>query len=169
MDDLVRKRSAPRNDADRAPRVDRPRHDPDLAFPRRYDSRAVRPDEPRSALAEVRKDPHHVEDRHALGDADDELDAGVRRFADRIRRERRRHVDDARVGPRLGHRLGHRVEDGDAAVGLLPALAGRDPAHDLRPVSDHLARVERSVPARYSLYDHAGFLVDENAQVLLLI
>ena len=42
---------------------------------------------------------HHVGDRNAFGDADDQLDLGIDRLRDRIGSAGRRHVDHARVAP----------------------------------------------------------------------
>ena len=53
---------------------------------------------------------HHVEHRDALGDADDERDAGVDRFQDGVGGERRRHVDAGGGGAGLLHGLGDGVE-----------------------------------------------------------
>ena len=52
--------------------------------------------------------PHHVEHRNAFGDADDQRDLGVDRFADRVGRARRRHVDHAGVGAGLARALRRR-------------------------------------------------------------
>ena len=87
---FVRERARARHDADAALLVDEARHDADLAFARRDDARAVGPDEARAGAGERGLHVHHVVDRDAFGDADHELDAGVRRFEDRVGRERPR-------------------------------------------------------------------------------
>ena len=108
----------------------------------------------------------HVEHRNALGDGDDQRDAGVDGFEDGVGRERRRHVDGGRVGAgrRLG--LGDGVEQrhvGELGVGVLgAALAGRDAADDFRAVGSRLLGVERALAAGDALADHLGRLVDEN-------
>ena len=56
------------------------------------------PIEPALRRADVALHLDHVEHRHALGDADDELDPGGDRLHNRVGRERRRHVDYAGVG-----------------------------------------------------------------------
>ena len=58
----------------------------------------------------------------ALGDRDDERDAGVRGLEDRVGGEARRHEDHRRVGAGLGDRVVEGVEDGDA-LDVLAALA----------------------------------------------
>jgi hypothetical protein len=91
--------------------VDVPRHDADLALVRRDHARAVRADQARGAALQVALGAHHVLDRDALGDADDEGDARLGRLHDRVGGARRRHVDDAGVGAGGGHGLAHGVED----------------------------------------------------------
>ena len=162
---LVGQRARARHDADAALLVDEARHDADLAFARRDDARAVRPDETRARAGERRLDAHHVVDRDAFGDAHHELDAGVGRFEDRIGRERRGHVDDA--GGRAGflHGIGHGVEHRQVEM-FLTAAARRDAADHLRAVLDALFAVKRALLAGEALADHARVLVDENAHVI---
>jgi hypothetical protein len=93
-------------------------------------------------LANERHDAGHLDHRHALGDADDDLDAGVNSLEDGSRRTHRRYVDDRCVGAGLGDRLGHGVEDRDRALEGLSTLPRRDPGHHLGAVFDHLLRVE---------------------------
>ena len=70
--------------------------------------------------------------RDALGDADDQLDAGVGGLENRVGGERRRHVDHADVGAGLGHRVVHRVEHRQVQM-RLAAAARRDAADELVP------------------------------------
>ena len=72
----------------------------------------------------------HVVDRDAFGDADDEFDAGVGSFEDRVRGERRRHEDDADVRAGFFARFADAVENRETLDGLA-ALAGRDAADDV--------------------------------------
>ena len=85
----------------------------------------------RGTLLEKRHHAQHVHDRNAFGDADDERDAGVGGFHDRVGRKRRRHEDHRRVGAGFLHRVGHGVEDRPAFV-RRAALARRDAADDGR-------------------------------------
>ena len=87
---FVGERAGARHDADAALLVDEARHDADLAFARRDDARAVRPDEARAGAGERGLHAHHVVDRDALGDAHHELDAGIGRFENGVGRERAR-------------------------------------------------------------------------------
>jgi hypothetical protein len=57
-------------------------------------------------------DVKHVQHRNAFGDADDDLDAGIGRFQDRVGGERGRHVDHRRLRAGLPHRVAHGVEHG---------------------------------------------------------
>ena len=111
-------------------------------------------------------DLHHVEDRDALGDADDELELGVDRLQDRVGGEGRRHVDRGGGGAGLRPRLGDGVEDGQADVGLA-ALAGGDAADHLRAVGDRLLGVEGALAAGQALADDLGVLVDEDGHDIL--
>ena len=159
---LVGERARARDDADPALLVDEARHDADLAFARRDDARAVRPD--RGATVESRErrlDLHHVVHRDALGDADDELDAGVRRLEDRVGREGGRHVDHRRVRAGLRDRVAHGVEHRQPEV-LLAAAARRDAADQLRAVVEALLGVESALLAGEALADDARRLVDQN-------
>src|SRR5690606_9086465 len=161
-DRLVGERARARDDADRARLMDRARHDADLAFARRDDPGAVRADEPAVVVAEHLLDAHHVEHGHALGDADDELEAGIGRLEDRVRGERRRHVDHARRRLGLARRLADRIEDRQAEM-LAAAAARRDAGDDLRAVLEALLRVECALPAGDALADDLRLLADEDA------
>ena len=103
-------------------------------------------------LARARLDAHHVVDRHALGDAHDQLDAGIGRFENRIRRERRRHVDHAGGRAGFAHGFLHRVEHRQAEM-LLAAATRRNAADQLGAVSEALLGVEGALLAREALAD----------------
>ena len=75
----------------------------------------------------------HVEHGNALGDGDDDGDAGVGGFQDGVGGAGRRHEDHRGVGAGLAHRLGDGVEQGKALL-VGAALAGRDAADDLGAV-----------------------------------
>ncbi len=70
--------------------------------------------------------------RDALGDRDDQLDAGVLGLQDRVGGKPRWHEDHRRVGTLLLDRLVEGVEDGHA-VDVLATLTGGDPGDDLVP------------------------------------
>ena len=102
----------------------------------------------------------HVERGNALGDADDEVETGVRRLADRVGRARRRHEHHRRIGAGRGDGFAHRVEDRHA-VDFGAALARRDAAHHLGVVFARKPGVEASHLAD-ALDDELGVLVAEN-------
>ena len=155
VDRLVGQRAALRHDADAAFLADVPGNDAGLGLARRDDARAVRADEARRRpRLEERHRAHHVERRNAFGDADDERDAGVGRFHDRVGRKRRRHEDHRRVGAGLLDRVAHGVEDRPAFV-RRAALAGRDAADDGGAVRRRLLRVERAFAAGEALDEQA--------------
>ena len=114
---LVGERSGARNDTDFARLKDVAGHDADLAFAGGHDAGAVRPDQPRLRAAQRALDLDHVEHGNALGDADDQRNFRIDRFADRIRRAGRRHVDHAGVATGFFARFGHRVEHRQVEMG----------------------------------------------------
>src|SRR5690606_7227216 len=160
---FIGQRARARHDRDLARHVDVPRHDSDLALARGDDAGAVRADQHDVVVAGQRiLDPQHVQHRDALGDGDDDLDARIGGFQDRVGRVRRRHVDDGGIGAGVGDRIGHGVEHRQAQV-LGAALAGGHAAHDLGAVLDHPFGVEGALGAGEALDDDLGVLVDQNA------
>ena len=102
--------------------------------------------------------------RNALGDADDERDAGRGRFQDGGGCAPGRHRDERGVRPGRRDGLRHRVEHRDA-LDVLAALAGRDPGHHLGAVGPVAQAVETPLAAGQPLHDHLGLLVDEDAHL----
>ena len=113
-DRLVGERARARHHPDRASSVDVPRHDADLDLVGRDHARAVRADQQRALALHAVLGADHVAHRDALGDADHQIQVGLDRLLDRLRGERRRHVDhrDVRAGRFLG--IGDRPEDRNA-------------------------------------------------------
>src|SRR5690606_22373716 len=109
--------------------------------------------------------PHHVGDRNALGDADDQRNARVDRLADRIGGARRRHIDDARVAAGPGDRFRDGVEHRQAEM-RLAALARRGAADHPGAVFDRLLGMEAAVLAGEALADDLGVPVDEDGHYL---
>src|SRR5262249_48753451 len=103
--------------------------------------------------------------RDALGDRDDQSDAGVGRLEDRVGGEARRDEDHRGVGAGLVDRLGDRVEDGDP-VDVLAALAGRHAGDDLRAVALVVGRVDGALATGDVGDDQAGLSVDEDAHAI---
>ena len=84
---------------------------PILHCARSDDARAVRADEARLRALEIALRREHVADRNAFGDADDERNARIRRFANRVGRARRRNENHRRVGAGFLHGFFDRVEN----------------------------------------------------------
>ena len=99
-------------------------------------------------------DLHHVEDRDALGDGDDELEPAsiASRMASAAKGGGTKIM--VAVAPVFSTRLGDGVEDGQADVGRA-ALAGGDAADDLGAVGDGLLGVEGALRAGEALADDA--------------
>src|SRR3989440_6064765 len=142
--------------------VDVARHDADLALPGRDDAGAVGADEPGGAPLEDALHAHHVEDGHALGDADDERQRRVGRLHDGVGGARGRDVDDRGVGSGRTHGGRHRVEDRDA-LEIGAAAAGRHARHHLRAVLAAEAGVELAGGTRDALGEDARRPGDEHA------
>src|SRR5215212_198092 len=143
--DLVGQRARPRDHADVALLEERGGDDPDVRLPGREDARAVGADEPDGGIArEVVVDAQLVVGGDALGDGDDQRDAGVLGLEDRVGGEAGRDEDHRGVRAGLGDRVVERVEHRDA-LDVLAALAGRHAAHDVRAVAPVVERVERAL------------------------
>ena len=89
-DCLVGQGPGARHDAHRAGAVDIAWHDADLALPGVMTPGQFGPMRTDREPDQCRLDSQHVQHRNALGDADDDADAGIRRLQDGIRREGRR-------------------------------------------------------------------------------
>src|SRR5690606_4865163 len=85
-------------------------HDADLALTWRDDAWAVRADQ--AALGTIQRllHRHHVEYRNAFRNTNDQLDAGIDRFQNRIRRERRRYKNHAGISAGFFARFRHGIE-----------------------------------------------------------
>src|SRR5690349_19786418 len=162
MHGLVREGAAAGDDAHDALLVDESRHDADLGFLDRDHTRAVRADQPNVAAAQRALDLDHVVDRNAFGDADDQLDAGIGSFKNRVGAKRWRHEDQGGVAFSLFDGIGHRIEDGDA-FHFLAGLSRSDARDDLRSIGLALGRMEGAFLARNPLHHHTRVLIDENA------
>ena len=76
-----------------------------------------------------------------------------RRFAGRVRRQRRGHERHTDVGPCLADGLSHRIEHRHAERGL-PAPPGGHAADHASPMADHPFRMELPFPAGDALHQH---------------
>src|SRR6185312_2093573 len=103
----------------------------------------------------------HVHHRDALGDADDQRNFSLDRFADGIAGAVRLHVDHAGVAAGFFFCLGNGVEDRQIEMGRA-AFARRRAADHLGSISDRRLRMEGAVLAGETLADDLGALVDED-------
>ncbi len=123
---FVSQRAGARDYADITRLVDISGHDPDFAFAGSDYAGAVGTDQAAIRFAHVLLDLDHVEDRHALGDTDDQFDSGRYGFENRVGGERRRHIDYCRIRAGRFARLLDGVENRDPfEIGA--ALAGTTP------------------------------------------
>ena len=106
--------------------------------------------------------PHHVHDRNALGDADNQLHPGIGCLKDGVRRELRRNKDHSGIAARRLACFVDGVKDGHLVVEFLAAPCGSDSGHDIRAVFHAVARVEGAGLAGDALHNQAGVFVDEN-------
>jgi len=168
VDGLVGESSGTRHDADDAGLVYESGHDADLAFARRDDAGAVRTDEHGVRIMRAQRElgAQHISHRYAFGNASDNLDAGRRRFQNRIGRIRRRYIDHRRLGAGLLYRFAYGVEHRQAEM-LLPALARRHAADHLGAVGDGLFGMKRSLFAGESLTNDFGVLINQYAHFLI--
>ncbi len=164
IDGLVGQGSRARYDADAARLVNKTRHDADLAFARRYDAGAIRADQPTIVIAQRRLDLHHVIDGNTLGYADDQPDAGIRCFKDRVRRKRRWHVDHADIGVSLVNGIADGIENRHAEV-LLTTASRCHTGNDLRAVFNALLSVKRSLVTGDALAENFALFVNKNAHL----
>ena len=139
--------------------MDVPRHDPDLALPRRDDSGTVGTDEARFPSPEETADLQHVPCRYSLGDADHQIQIGVGRLQNGVSRKRGRHEDHAGVGSLLGDGFPDRVVDGKAVVPGT-SLAGSDARDHLSAVAAALGRMKAALTARDALNHDSGCRID---------
>ncbi len=117
-------------------------------------------------VVQERFDLDHVEHGDAFGDGDDDGDAGVGGFHDRVGREGRRDEDHRGVGAGGVDGLADGVEDRQAVGVFGAALAGGDAADHFGAVFEAAFGVERAGGAGDALADDFGFFVDEDAHIL---
>ncbi len=155
----------PRSDADAAAAVGL------RACARRHHAGAVRPDKARlRVVAHHVLHLHHVVDRNAFCDGNDQRHAGIDALQDRIGREGRRHENSGSGGARLASSVGHGIEDGDAVASVLkslPTFARSDAGHHLRAIVDRELRVPRAKGAGDALNQNARLRRDKNSHVLV--
>ena len=139
-----------------------------LAGAGRDEAGAVRADEPGLRALHRVLHAHHVIDRDALGDGDDEVEPGIHAFQDGVGGERRRDENraDGRAGFARG--FGDGVEDRHlmrAVFKDLAALSRRDAGDELRAVVERELRVARAEVAGDALDEDAGGGCDEDGHL----
>src|SRR5690625_366434 len=137
------------------------RHDADLAFIRRDDSRTVRADQPGLAPLQDALHLDHVEHRNAFRDADHQRDTSIDRLQNCLARKGRRHVDHAGVCPRFRNCLLHGVDNRQVQM-LAATFSGGDAAYHLGAIGDRLFGMKGSLRAGEALADHTGIAVDQD-------
>ena len=157
VDDLVGQGSRARHDADAALFEDVARHDADQRLSRRDETGAVRADDAHSGRRT--DDFERIVHRNAFGDADRKRDSRFVSLVKCVGGKRRRN-EDARMG-RAGRFNGlfDGVEDGQSVRSRLPALAGRDPAHQIRSIFHHAVGMIRTLRTGDALHDYPAVLV----------
>ncbi len=133
-----------------------------------HEAGAVRADQARPRVFQRVLHSHHVHDRDALGDADDQLHTGVHRLKDRIGRERRRDENRGGCGSRFTHRLANGVENGNHIREFLSAFAGGHAGHEFRPVIKRELCVACAEGAGDALHEDFGVFVNEDGHGFVL-
>ena len=139
--------------------MDKTGHNADLAVARGDDTRAIRPDQPRIARLGIVISLNHIRFGNAFGNTDNQLEASIGRFHDRIRGKRRRHENDGDICTRRLDPFGDGVEDRHT-LKVLTALTRCCPTDDLGAVFDHLFGMERPFSACNGLHEDFRIFVN---------
>ena len=110
---------------------------------------------------------HHVHHRNSFRDANDELDAGIDRFENSIRRARRRHENHRDIAAGFLPRFPDRVEDRHLAVEHLAAFSRRHTSDNVRAVLHALARMKSAGAAGDSLHEQSRVFIDEDGHGIM--
>src|SRR3979411_2800791 len=157
---LVGQSSRARNNSDAAFFEDVAGHDSDLALSGRHHAGAIRTDQPRFRIVERAADLDHIGHRNAFGVADDQRDLCIDRFANRVRRARRRHINHAGIGAGLFARFRHRIEHRQIEMPCA-SLSRRYAADHSGAVKHRLLGMKGAVLAGKTLADDLGIAVDQ--------
>lgn len=158
---LVVEGSRTRDDSDLSRHVDMSGHDTHLATSRVDDTRAVRSNHPRLALAlQSIHDLDLIELRDSLGDGDDESDLSLNGLEDSISGSGRRNVDDGSVGLGVLDGVLDGSENGETEMGG-SSLLGVDTSNHLGSVVESSLRVESTGLSSETLDEDLGVGVDE--------
>mmetsp|Transcript_28911 Transcript_28911/g.55158 ORF Transcript_28911/g.55158 Transcript_28911/m.55158 type:complete len:202 (+) Transcript_28911:2939-3544(+) len=164
FDRLIGQRAGTGYNPARPALVDVTGHDADFAGIGRDHAGAVGANKARFGAFQSALNLHHVEDRDAFGDADDQGHLGVNGLKDAVCRKGGRDIDDGSVCLSPGHRLVNAVIDGQVKVGHA-AFAGGHATDHLGAVSNRLLGVECTLGPCEALADDFGIFVDEDGHV----
>ena len=109
-----------------------------------------------------RFDTHHVHHRYSFRDANDELNAGIDRFENRIGSRWSGHENHRGVARSFLPRFPDRIEYRHLAIEHLTAFTRRHSGDNIRAVLHALPRMKRAGAARNSLHREARVLIDKN-------
>jgi hypothetical protein len=109
-------------------------------------------------------DPIHIQDRNALGNGNNNVQTGIRRFHDRIGRKRRRDKITLALAPVSFFGFLYRIKNRNV-VHFLAALAGGYPCHHLGPVLNASPGVKHSLTAGYSLNHKLCIFINKYAHI----
>ena len=163
---FIGQRPAARHNSDAAFRVDMAGHDSNLAPARRNNAGTIRTNKPGASIAQIIEGADHIEGGDAFGNANNDRQACIRGFHDRVRRESWWNINHTGIGAGFFDGFGQRVEDRHTFV-LGASFTGRYPGNDVRAVSNHLSGVKGALFAGDPLNDDASVLIDEYAQAVL--
>src|SRR5690606_5017150 len=135
------------------------RHDADFTFAWGDNARAVRADHAHASFIQLHFHGQHIQRRDTFGDGNDELDARVNRFQNRVFAERSRNVDNGRGRARRFNRFAHGVEYRQAQV-RGAAFTWRYAANHLRAVGNRLFGVESPLATGEALADNLGIFIN---------
>ena len=137
-------------------------HDADFAFAGGDDAGTIWSNEARGAFGHGGLDSHHINHRDAFGDADDELDAGVNRFEDRVRSTSWWNENHRGVATGFAARFHDGVKDGNLIFENLTTACGRDARNDIGAVFHTGLRVGCSRLASDALNEQARIFINED-------
>ena len=141
-------------------------HNADFGFVGCDDAGAVGTDQPSAYCIQIGAYGDHIQCGQAFCDANNQFDACIRRFNDRIRRKACWHIDDAGVGAGCLDSFGDRVEDRCIANGPFASLARRHTSDHIGAVVDHLLGVKGALTSGDALHNQTGIVVNQDAHAL---
>src|SRR5690606_763339 len=142
--------------------VDVTRHNTDLTFTGSDNTGAVRTNQTHTQLVAFYFSVQHIQCRNTFSNTNDQLDATVCRFQDRILTERCRYIDNRGFCACRFYRFFNSIEYWQAEVSLT-TFARRNTANHLGAVSNSLFRVEGALRTGKTLTNNFSVFVNLNA------